>query len=106
MSMLLCPRRRSALLSVVLSTCGLALLVPGASQARITRIDAKVVESPTFGGGNDPTTAEDAGDGCLMHQGYTILEAGWDATVAPGEGRFRISVPTARDADGSSIVGA
>jgi len=48
--MLLRPRRRSALLSVVLSACGLALLVPSASQARITRIDAKVVESPTFGG--------------------------------------------------------
>ena len=190
--MLLCPRRRSALLSVALSACSLALLVPSASQARITRIDAKVVESPTFGGrtfgpvgqyeklrgtafgevdprdphnaviadiqnaprnargmveystdiwlvrpidrsranrrlffelnnrgdnrsfealndattgGNDPTTAEDAGNGFLMNQGYTILEAGWDATVAPGEDRFQISVPTARNADGSSIVG-
>src|SRR4029079_6384608 len=55
--------------------------------------------------GNDPTTAADGGNGFLMNQGYTILEAGWDATVSPGEGRFRISVPTARNADGSSIVG-
>src|SRR3954453_5095588 len=48
--MLLCRSRRSAFLSIALSACALAPLMPGASQARITRIDAKVVESPTFGG--------------------------------------------------------
>ncbi len=56
-------------------------------------------------GGNDPRTAADAGNGFLMRQGYTIVWSGWDATVAPGAGRFTISVPVAKNRDGSSIVG-
>jgi hypothetical protein len=54
---------------------------------------------------NDPTTATDAGNGFLMRQGYTIVSSGWDATVAPGNSRFTITVPVARNPDGSSIVG-
>lgn len=56
-------------------------------------------------GGNDPTTAADAGIGFLMRQGYTIVLSGWDATVAPGGGRQTISVPIAKNLDGSAIVG-
>ena len=56
-------------------------------------------------GGNDPTTAADAGIGFLMRQGYTIVLSGWDATVAAGAGRQTISVPIAKNPDGSSIVG-
>jgi hypothetical protein len=56
-------------------------------------------------GGNDPTTAADAGNGFLMRQGYTILLSGWDATVAPGGGRFTITVPVAKNLDGTPIVG-
>jgi hypothetical protein len=56
-------------------------------------------------GGNDPTTAADAGNGFLMSQGYTILEAGWDISAAPGAGRFTITVPVARNRDGSGITG-
>ncbi|MBV9544364.1 MAG: hypothetical protein JOY61_08290, partial [Chloroflexi bacterium] len=33
-------------------------------------------------GGNDPTSAADAGNGFLMAQGYTVLESGWDMTAA------------------------
>ena len=54
---------------------------------------------------NDPTTAVDAGNGFLMRQGYTIVLSGWDAGVAPGGGRQTITVPIARNPDGSSIVG-
>jgi hypothetical protein len=54
---------------------------------------------------NDPATAADAGNGYLMRQGYTILEAGWDATAPAGGGRFTIHVPVAKNPDGSSIVG-
>jgi Alpha/beta hydrolase domain len=54
---------------------------------------------------NDPTTAVDAGNGFLMRQGYTIILSGWDAGVAPGGGRQTITVPIARNPDGSSIVG-
>ncbi len=56
-------------------------------------------------GGNDPTTAADAGNGFLMEQGYTIVWSGWDATVTPGVNRLTITVPVAKNPDGSSITG-
>jgi hypothetical protein len=56
-------------------------------------------------GGNDPTTAADAGNGFLMTEGYTIAWSGWDVTVAPGNNNLAITVPVARNPDGSSIVG-
>jgi len=54
---------------------------------------------------NDPTTAADAGNGFLMRQGYTVVWSGWDATVPAGNNRLTMTVPIARNADGSSIVG-
>jgi Alpha/beta hydrolase domain len=56
-------------------------------------------------GGNDPTTATHAGNGFLMRQGYTIVSSGWDAGVAPGGNRLTISVPVAKNLDGSPIAG-
>ena len=56
-------------------------------------------------GGNDPTTGADAGIGFLMRLGYTIVQSGWDATVLAGGGRQTISVPLARNPDGTSIIG-
>jgi hypothetical protein len=58
-------------------------------------------------GGNNPTTAADAGNGFLMRQGYTMLWSGWDVTVVPNltTKPFTITVPVATQADGSSIVG-
>jgi hypothetical protein len=58
-------------------------------------------------GGNDPTTAADAGNGFLMRQGYTMVWSGWDPTVAPNSTTrpFTIVVPVAKNLDGSSIVG-
>jgi len=56
-------------------------------------------------GGNDPTTAADAGNGFLMRRGYTLLWSGWDVTVKLGQGRFTITVPAAKNRDGSPIVG-
>jgi len=56
-------------------------------------------------GGNDPTTASHAGNGFLMRRGYTIVSSGWDAGVAPGGNRLTISVPVAKNPDGSPIVG-
>ncbi len=55
--------------------------------------------------GNNPTTAEDAGSGFVMRQGYSIVTAGWDISAPPGDGRFTIHVPVAANADGSPIVG-
>ena len=54
-------------------------------------------------GGNDPSAAEDAGNGYLLTEGYTIVSAGWDVTTQPGNGRMTITVPVATNADGSSI---
>jgi len=58
---------------------------------------------------NDATSREldvpdGAGHGFTMRQGYVIVEAGWDATVT-GANLFTIQVPTARNSDGSAIVG-
>ena len=54
---------------------------------------------------------EDAGDGLLFRQGYTILWSGWQGDVAPVAGatdrnvRETVRVPVVRNADGSPITG-
>src|SRR5689334_17369079 len=54
---------------------------------------------------------EDAGDGFLFRQGYTILWSGWQGDVAGIAGavdrnvRETVRVPAARNADGSPITG-
>ena len=56
-------------------------------------------------GGNDPTTAADAGNGFLMRRGYTFVSSGWDATAAADGTGLRIAAPVAVNPDGSPIVG-
>jgi len=51
------------------------------------------------GGGNDPKTGADAGDGFLMRHGFTIVWSGWDGELLPGGRRLRLAAPLARDAD-------
>ncbi|HEY2677965.1 MAG TPA: alpha/beta hydrolase domain-containing protein [Steroidobacteraceae bacterium] len=49
-----------------------------------------------------------AGDGFLMNQGYTVVEAAWDITVTPAgstAASFGVSFPVATHRDGSSITG-
>lgn len=72
----------------------------------------KLALSGTFGslnsartGGNDPTTATDAGNGFLMREGFSVAWSGWDPTVVAGGNRLTISVPVAKNPDGTSIVG-
>ena len=55
-------------------------------------------------GGNNPMTAADAGDGFLMRQGYTIVDAAWQGDLTPGGGRLVPKFPVAMNADGSPIV--
>lgn len=45
------------------------------------------------------------GDGHLMAQGHTLVWFGWQADVLPGDARLTLSVPVARNPDGSSITG-
>jgi len=59
---------------------------------------------PEFPPINDPSTAEDAGTGYLMRQGYTIVWTGWDTTAPAGNGRMTMTVPIA-SAGGKPIVG-
>ena len=46
-----------------------------------------------------------AGDGFMMKQGYTIVWFGWQGDVLPGNNRLTLSVPIAKNADGSPITG-
>ena len=46
-----------------------------------------------------------AGDGHLFRAGYTLIWFGWQADVLPGASRMTLSVPAARNADGTPITG-
>jgi len=53
-------------------------------------------------GGNDPTTAQDAGNGFLMRQGYAVVDAGWEGDVLQGNFRLAAQFPTVTD-NGATI---
>jgi hypothetical protein len=53
---------------------------------------------------NDPATAEHAGNGFLMRQGFTVLWAAWNWDAVPGDGRMQIALPVATD-HGQPIFG-
>jgi hypothetical protein len=55
-------------------------------------------------GGNDPTTADDAGDGFLMRRGYTIVWCGWIGELLPGGNRMLLKPPVATN-QGKPITG-
>ncbi len=55
-------------------------------------------------GGNAPRTLEDAGNGFLMRQGYSILWCGWNGDVTAGNDRLLVDLPVARDGE-RSITG-
>ncbi|HEY4326427.1 MAG TPA: alpha/beta hydrolase domain-containing protein [Mucilaginibacter sp.] len=57
------------------------------------------------GGGNDPTMAAQAGDAFLLNQGYTVVWCGWDISAGVGNNNLTITVPVAKNKDGSSITG-
>lgn len=52
---------------------------------------------------NDPKTAEDAGNGFLMREGYSILWSGWNWDVPEGNNRLRIDLPIATN-NGETIT--
>ncbi len=58
-------------------------------------------------GGNNPTTASDAGQAFLMNQGYSMAWSGWYPGIAPtaSPNLLRINLPTATNTNGSSITG-
>src|SRR5713226_7550372 len=52
---------------------------------------------------NDPATADDAGNGFLMRQGYTLLWSGWQGDVPEGDHRMCAGLPIATN-NGAPIV--
>ncbi|MGE5305749.1 MAG: alpha/beta hydrolase domain-containing protein [Alphaproteobacteria bacterium] len=52
---------------------------------------------------NDPNTLEDAGNGFLMRQGYTIAWCGWQGDLIPQENCLVAGVPVAT-ANGAAII--
>src|SRR2546422_11680668 len=61
-------------------------------------------------GGNDPGVVTDAsllGDSFLLPQGYSLSFSGWDASAGNSSANFNttITLPVARNADGSPITG-
>ena len=57
------------------------------------------------GGGNNPTTATDAGTAFLMNQGYTLIWGAWEPTASRANASMGVTAPIAKNADGSSITG-
>lgn len=56
--------------------------------------------------GNQPATLEDAGNGFLFREGYTVLWTGWDGDVVEdGTGRLVAGLPIAVNEDGTPITG-
>lgn len=58
-------------------------------------------------GGNDPATTDDPADTFLAPQGYTMVWSGWDfgAGDDPSNLNMTITLPIAKNPDGSSITG-
>ena len=57
---------------------------------------------PVLGPDSDPDPPVDAGDGFLMHRGYTVISCGWQCDVPELPGLFRLYAPEARGTDGRS----
>lgn len=56
------------------------------------------------GGGNDPNSAADAGDGFLLKRGFVVVWSGWDGELLPGGDRLQLQAPVATQ-QGTPIVG-
>ena len=56
-------------------------------------------------GSNAPITAAHAGNGFLFRRGYAVVFAAWQGDLLPGDGRFLLDLPVARNKDGSAVTG-
>jgi len=75
-------------------------------EMRLARLNEFSLDNPPLT--NDPSTATDAGTGFVMKQGYTVVGNGWDVgatTAGTTGGGMTISVPPAKNLDGTSITG-
>ncbi len=70
------------------------------NKGALSLFNADVPANPT-----DNNAVKVPGDGWLQRQGYTIIWFGWQGDVLGGNNRLTMSVPIARNPDGSSITG-
>jgi Alpha/beta hydrolase domain len=63
--------------------------------------------TPITAGGNTavPPSAGTAGTGFLMNMGWSVVEVGWDLTAPQGGKLFGVTLPVAKNKDGSAITG-
>ncbi len=61
-------------------------------------------ETEANSSGNNPSSLEDAGNGFLMRQGYTLIWSGWQGDILPGGHRLTMRLPVARE-HGHDITG-
>jgi len=54
-------------------------------------------------GKDDLAEPANIGNGFLMERGYTVVWAGWQPDVSPGEGRLNLAVPTIPNVTGPSV---
>ncbi len=54
--------------------------------------------------GNNPVTEQDAGDGFLMKQGYTLVASGWQGDVLPAPNRLGAQFPVATGPGGKPVT--
>lgn len=71
---------------------------------RVLRDFNDAPETKANSGGNNPSSLEDAGNGFLMRQGYTIVWSGWQGDILPIQHRLTMRLPVAQ-ANGSDITG-
>ena len=71
---------------------------PNRGSKRICRLSQR-----RAGRANDPSTVEDAGNGFLMRQGYTIVWCGWQGDLMPIKNWLVLNVPVATN-NGKPIV--
>jgi Alpha/beta hydrolase domain len=64
---------------------------------------ATLLNTVNGGSGNSKTGSGTPGNGFLMNQGYTIVEASWDIAAAPSG--FTVRLPIATNPDGSTLTG-
>src|SRR4029450_13788720 len=69
------------------------------------RGDMRVAALNDAGASNNPTKAVHAGKGFTMNLGYSIVGNGWDFGASSEDDGLTISVPIAKNPDGSSLTG-
>src|SRR5262245_6819480 len=69
------------------------------------RGDMRVAALNDAAASNNPTKAVHGGNGFVMNLGYSIVGNGWDFGAPSEDDGLTISVPIAKNPDGSSIIG-